>query len=228
MAGKKKGKIRRKKKINVSKVTKFSHSNAHRAYTCIIECTQAITGGGASLNYNFSLNYPSMHVNSGGNWVQMGGVTSHLTRLVNVFDMFKTLKMRVCFFPNTVNTVILTGDNPYEVYFEEDMDDITPINSDIKAMAEGHLPTGFANGKVIKRIVYQKKGFPWINTTQITNAIGGTVNPLTPTTPTVVQQVTPTMFQSMKLWFPNVPAGVILGRFVVQWLVRFKGFNTTN
>jgi len=195
--------------------------NANRSFTTCVSCTQnVITTLAGNYSYNFPLNHPTYWTDATATWSQVGGIPLTWARYLLVFDMYKVIGMRVSFLPNFVDTTGTSTDQPSELFFIHDRDDVTKTINDLQALQGGRRPNVLATGKIISHSIKQRRGVPYMNIATI-GKLG--TDPVSFATVTI-----PSMYESMKTYFPNASAATAYGRFIIQWIVKFSGLNTIN
>lgn len=203
----------------IAKISRFNFSNDKRTYICIISATQTfasiLAGNYAS---TFPLNHPTYYRNESTTWGQLGGRSAHYANLLTMFDMYKVLSMRVTFYPNFVDTQSVGTDVPVQIYMIHDKDDTVNLTTDAQVLTMGRRPSTMTGGKPVTYIIRQTPKVPYVNVATLGVDSGAAAAQGT--------MVYPDFYQSIKVWLPNLTANTNYGRYVVDWVVKWAGFQS--
>lgn len=189
----------------------------------------------AATQYCFPLNFPTMHRNSAGTYVQIPNVITDVWPkffgAASIFDQYKVLGLRAKFMPSEVETIVSTAvynivDSPAVVYQVNDNDDVSLITGaasiiEAKYLNSGAMPRHYTDGRSVhfKYRQLPEKRKVWRDTNVYAQDPGAT--------PDAGDAVSEGTFGSMKICFVNVGSGVgvaaNIGRLYVSWDVIFRG-----
>jgi len=218
----------KKKKFNVFSWTLYNDKRTFVMNVVAYTSVNNSTGATAGSEYAIPLNFPTFRnfqiASNAPSWAQFGTFAGKFTTANGLFDEYHVVKLRVTFEPQNVETGTINLDIPFNVYMIHDPDDvgIPGTVTDAAMIENGRRPLNFADGKKVSVTINQRKGMPWLNTS---------VNVLANNAPGVSTlnqtNLTPTIYESIKVMFPNLGTATTIGRLYVQWMVIFRGVVNT-
>lgn len=226
------GKITKKQVKAVNKATKLAYKRKYAGMPARVSNSkssitlnmtgfaniQNSTAFAAAAAVNFPLNAPTYYVSSSTAWGQIASLTAQWTALAGLFDEYQVQSMRITFMPQFVNNQTLaTGGSGYNsiMYTVWDRDDAALLASEATALVEGNFPKSYTTGRNMSRTIKQSqnKGI-WFNLQTVSTA------PATATTSGSI--LSPTYYETLKLYFPLIEPTAVVGRIYVDWVVKFR------